>query len=69
MGDRSDRTSPLAWAGGAFLALVFAWLAFRILFGTLVLAFKLGFVVLLVAVIAFCLMSLGPGRGQTSEQG
>lgn len=57
------RTSNLSLVGGVLLALVVAWIAFRVLFGTLMLALKLGFVIVLVVVIAYLILSLGRGRG------
>lgn len=48
--------------GGVLLALVIAWIAFRVLFGTFVLVVKLGFAILLVVVIAYLILGLGRGR-------
>jgi hypothetical protein len=55
--------SNLSLIGGVLLALVVAWIAFRVLFGTLMVAAKLGFAIFLVVAIAYLILNMGRGRG------
>lgn len=59
--------SNLSLIGGVLLALVVAWIAFRVLFGTLMFAVKLGFALFLVVAIAYLILSMGRGRGSAGR--